>query len=36
LVYLSGLAGDDLLRGFVSLLACLVLFNVMSKDRPNR
>ena len=35
-VFFSGLTGDDLLGGIVSLLACLVLFNVVAKDRPNR
>ncbi|ESY72809.1 hypothetical protein X743_15005 [Mesorhizobium sp. LNHC252B00] len=36
LVYNSGLAGDDLIGAFVSLMACFVLFNVMAKDRANR
>jgi len=35
-VFFSGLTGDDLLGGIVSLLACLVLFNVVAKDPPNR
>ena len=34
-VYLSGLTGDDLLGGVVSLAACFLLFNVMAKDRSN-
>lgn len=33
-VYFPGLSGNDLLGGLVSLLACLVLYNVMAEDRP--
>jgi len=36
LVYFAGLTSNDLLGGVVSLLACLVLFNVMAKDSPNQ
>lgn len=35
-VYFSGLTGNDVLGGVISLLACLVLYNVMAEDRPNR
>jgi hypothetical protein len=35
-VYYSGLTGDDMLGAFVSLMACLLLYNVMAEDRPNR
>jgi hypothetical protein len=36
LVHFAGLTSNDLLGGVVSLLACLVLFNVMAKDSPNQ
>ena len=36
LVYFAGLTSNDLLGCVVSLLACLVLFNVIAKDRPNQ
>ncbi|PBB24016.1 hypothetical protein CK227_24380 [Mesorhizobium sp. WSM4308] len=36
LVYFAGLTSHDLLGGVVSLLACLVLVNVMAKDSPNQ
>lgn len=35
-VYFSGLTGNDLLGGVVSLLACCVLYNVIAEDRPHR
>ena len=34
-VYLFGLTGDDLLGGVVSMVACMLLFNAMAKDRSN-
>ena len=34
LVYFSGLTVDSLIGGFVSLLACCLLFNVVRKDDP--
>ncbi|WP_352637684.1 hypothetical protein [Mesorhizobium sp. M0674] len=36
LVYFSGLTLGDLLGSVISLLACLVLYNALATDRPNR
>lgn len=35
-VHFLGLTADELLVGVVALAACLLLFNVMATDRPNR
>ncbi|WP_280952743.1 hypothetical protein [Mesorhizobium sp. WSM3860] len=35
-VYYSGLTGHDMVGGVVSLIAGLVLYNVMREDRPSR
>lgn len=34
-VYYSGLTGQDMLGAIVSLIAGLLLYNVMREDRPN-
>lgn len=34
-IYFFGLTGDDLIGGVVSLVACMLLFNAMAKDRSN-
>jgi hypothetical protein len=36
LVYFCGLTADDVLGSVVSLLACLLLFKALARDRPNR
>ncbi len=35
-VHFLGLTADELLIGAVSLVACLLLFDVMATDGPNR
>ncbi|WP_281061038.1 hypothetical protein [Mesorhizobium sp. M1E.F.Ca.ET.063.01.1.1] len=35
-VYYSGLTGDDMLAAVVSLMAGLLLYNVLREDRTNR